>query len=99
MDYYGPMKRFPLAAGAVLLLAMAQAATAQPASQPTPAAAAADGPATPSPLSAELFYELLLGEINARGEEPGTGYSLILDAARKTNDPALYQRAVEVAFQ
>jgi tetratricopeptide (TPR) repeat protein len=97
LDYYGPMKRFPLAAGAVLLLAMAQAAIAQPARQPTPATTTE--PATPSPLSAELFYELLLGEINARGEEPGTGYSLILDAARKTNDPALYQRAVEVAFQ
>jgi len=97
LDYYGPMKRFPLAAGALLLLAMAQAATAQPASQTAPAPA--PDPATSSPLSAELFYELLLGEINARGDEPGTGYSLILDAARKTNDPALYQRAVDIAFQ
>jgi predicted Zn-dependent protease len=93
LDYYGPMKRFPLAAGAVLLLALARAVPAQPAPQP------ASEPATPSPLSAELFYELLLGEINAHGEEPGSGYSLILDAARKTNDPALYQRAVEIAFQ
>jgi predicted Zn-dependent protease len=93
LDYYGPMKRFPLAAGAVLLLALARAVPAQPAPQ------SASEPATPSPLSAELFYELLLGEINAHGEEPGSGYSLILDAARKTNDPALYQRAVEIAFQ
>jgi tetratricopeptide (TPR) repeat protein len=97
LDYYGPMKRFPLAAGAVLLLAMAQAAPAQTA--PKPAPAPVTDPATPSPLSAELFYELLLGEINARSEEPGTGYSLILDAARRTNDPALYQRAVDIAFQ
>ena len=34
-----------------------------------------------------------------RGTEPAAGYSLILDAARKTNDPALYQRAVDIAFQ
>jgi predicted Zn-dependent protease len=93
LDYYGPMKRFPLAAGALLLLAVAQAAPAQ-----TAPGTASDA-ATSSPLSAELFYELLLGEINAHGEEPGTGYSLMLDAARKTNDPALYQRAVEIAFQ
>jgi len=60
---------------------------------------AAEPPPAPTALDAELFYELLLGELNARGAEPSTGYSLILDAARKTNDPALYQRAVEMAFQ
>lgn len=54
---------------------------------------------TPSALDGELFYELLLGELNAQGGEPATGYSLILDAARKTNDPKLYQRAVEIALQ
>ena len=80
------MKRSTLAG--VLLLAWIHIAPAQ----------AADPPAQTA-LDAELFYELLLGELNARGEEPSAGYSLILDAARKTNDPALYQRAVELAFQ
>ncbi|MDB5873342.1 MAG: hypothetical protein JWQ07_2784 [Ramlibacter sp.] len=88
------MKRFPLAAGA-LLLAFAQAAPAQS----TPTVVETETPAEPTALDAELFYQLLLGELNARGTEPGAGYSLILDAARKTNDPALYQRAVDVAFQ
>ncbi len=96
MDYYDSMKRFPLAAGAllVLALALAQAAPAQPAAtiQNEPAEAT-------TPLDAELFYQLLLGEINAHGPEPAAGYSLILDAARRTNDAALYQRAVEIAFQ
>ena len=50
-------------------------------------------------MDAELFYQLLLGELDAGGTEPAAGYSLILDAARKTNDPALYQRAVDIAFQ
>ena len=36
-----------------------------------------------SSLDADLFYQLLLGELNARGNEPGAGYSLMLDAARK----------------
>ena len=40
-----------------------------------------------------------LGELSVRGGEPGAGYSLVLDAARKTNDAVLYQRAVEIALQ
>jgi tetratricopeptide (TPR) repeat protein len=93
LDYYGSMKRFPLAAGALLMLALAQAAPAQ-----APAAGDPDAPAVATALDAELFYQLLLGEINARGTEPAAGYSLVLDAARRTNDPALYQRAVDIAF-
>jgi tetratricopeptide (TPR) repeat protein len=88
------MKRFPLAAGALLMLALAQAAPAQ-----APAPADPDAPAVATALDAELFYQLLLGEINANGTEPAAGYSLVLDAARRTNDPALYQRAVDIAFQ
>lgn len=46
-----------------------------------------------------LFYQLLLGELNVRGGDPGAGYSLILDTARRQKDPTLYRRAVEVALQ
>ncbi len=53
----------------------------------------------PSALDAALFYQLLLGELNVRSDQTGAGFALILDAARKTNDPALYQRAVELAFE
>ncbi|WP_048441383.1 tetratricopeptide repeat protein [Caenimonas sp. SL110] len=92
------MKRFHFAS-AVLLLALAQgqALHAQPAPKADSAHESVD--VTPTALDAQLFYQLLLGELNARGTEPGAGYSLILDAARKTNDPTLYQRAVEVAIQ
>ncbi|WP_334134209.1 tetratricopeptide repeat protein [Tepidimonas sp.] len=54
--------------------------------------------ATPSALDAELFYQLLLAELQRR-DDPGAAYSLILDAARRTGDPALYRRAVEIAVQ
>lgn len=88
------MKRAPLAAAAALLLwcALGPVAQAQAPNEP---------PSTVnnSGLDAELFYQLLLGELNTRGSEPATGYALILDAARKTNDASLYQRAVELAFQ
>jgi tetratricopeptide (TPR) repeat protein len=98
LDYYGSMRRFPLAAGVLLLLALAQTACAQIPAAPA-ADAAAEPPPQPTALDAELFYQLLLGELDAQGAEPAAGYALILDAARKTNDPALYQRAVDMAFQ
>ena len=46
-----------------------------------------------------LFYQLLLGEMNVREGSPGTGFSMVLDAARKTGDPALFQRAIDIALQ
>ena len=52
-----------------------------------------------SALDAALFYQLLLGELNVRSGSPGSGFSFILDAARKTRDPALFQRAVDLALQ
>lgn len=65
---------------------------------PTPKATAAEE-AKASALSAELFYEVLVGEITARSGDPGAGYALVLDAARRTRDPQLFQRAVEIALQ
>ena len=50
-------------------------------------------------LMAEAFYEVLLGELNARQSNPGAAFSLLLDAAAKVNDVRLYQRAVDLALQ
>jgi tetratricopeptide (TPR) repeat protein len=67
---------------------------------PASARPAASAPAAaPSALNAELFYQLLVGELAARGSDPGAGFSLMLDAARKTNNPDLYQRAVQIALE
>ena len=52
-----------------------------------------------SALTAELFYEVLMGELTARTGDPGSGYALVLDAARKSRDGKLFQRAVEIALQ
>lgn len=54
---------------------------------------------TNSGLSGELLYEILLGELNLRQGEPGAAFSLILDAARRSNDSQLYSRAVDIALQ
>ncbi|RJP69453.1 MAG: hypothetical protein C4535_07050 [Comamonadaceae bacterium] len=82
-------------------MGLAFAAAAQTPASTAPAAAtpATEESVTNSALNAPLFYQLLLGEINVRAGEPGTGYSLILDAARKQKDPELYRRAVDVALQ
>ena len=89
------------------LNAAAQTGQTAPATQPAAVTAtsaitipteAAASP-TASRMDAELFYQLLLGELNARGTDSGAGFSLILDAARKTNDPTLFARAVDIAIQ
>ncbi len=52
-----------------------------------------------SAMDGELFFQLMLGELNVVGGEPGAAYSIMLDAARKTRDPKLYERAIRVALQ
>lgn len=89
----------------LVLLGLAFGAAAQPAPPTAPATTPATAAAQPpqavvnSTLNAPLFYQLLLGELNVQSGEPGTGYSLILDAARRQRDPELYRRAVDVALQ
>lgn len=62
------------------------------------AEAAVDAP-TPSRLDASLMYELLLGEFSFNEGEPSQASAYLLDAARRTGEPALYKRAVEMAIQ
>lgn len=52
-----------------------------------------------STMTGELLYEILLGELNLRQGEPVAGFSLLLDAARKSNDVQLFDRTVEIALQ
>jgi len=55
--------------------------------------------ATPSRLDAPLFYQLLIGELELRQGEPATAYAVLLDAARRTRDELLYERAVDIALR
>ena len=74
-------------------------AGAQPApAPPGPAASAAQPPAS-SALDALLFYQLLIGELELKSGRAGNAYEVILDAARRQSDDALFQRAVEIALQ
>jgi tetratricopeptide (TPR) repeat protein len=98
-----PIARAPVGKAAVAV-AMACAllpAFAQPVRAPVAASAPESAASAPvsSAMDGELFYQLLLGELNTFGGEAASGYALILDAARKTNDPKLYERAVTIALQ
>jgi len=69
-----------------------------------PALAQTPPPASPaatakSALDAQLFYQLLLGEISLQRGDPGAAFSLVLDAARRSRDGQLFQRAIQMALQ
>ena len=53
----------------------------------------------PAASSAEIMYLVLLGEMQLRAGEAGVGYSLMLEAARKSDDAELFRRAVNIALQ
>lgn len=58
-----------------------------------------DEPAKSSAMDSALFYQLLLGELNAQAQEPAAAFSLLLDAARTTGDEALFKRSVQIALR
>lgn len=101
--------RFPSApAACALVIALSIGApclAAQPSSKgETPAASRADAPPAAdavenSPLDAALFYQLLIGEIELRANEPGAAYSVLLAAAKKSKNEQVFRRATEVALQ
>ncbi len=92
--------KFPLSAARLWALRLALITAASCA---LPASASAQTSETDkvenSAMTGELLYEILLGEMNLRQGEPAAGFALLLDAARKSNDVILYDRAVEIALQ
>ena len=78
-------------------------ATAFGGAQANPPASPTSNTSNPSPSNAKLdgnlFYEILLGEVTTRTGDPGAGYALILDAARRSRSEQLYQRAADIALQ
>src|SRR5207244_13313254 len=52
-----------------------------------------------SSLDAPLFYQLLIGELELNAGRASSAYEVVLDAARRTHDEALFRRAVDIALQ
>ena len=95
------MKKLPGFALAIVWLAALPVGAQTPSPVPSglAEAKAAQEAAPSSALNSALFYQLLIGEITTQGGEPSAGFALMLDAARKTKDAQLYQRATEIALQ
>jgi len=92
--------KFPLSAARLWALRLALLTSATCALPATGNAQVNDAPTVQnSTMTGELLYEILLGELNLRQGESVAGFSLLLDAARKSNDAQLYDRAVEIALQ
>ena len=85
----------PARLSAILLALAAAGATPQGVLAQSVPVAAVDN----SALDAPLFYQLLLGEIQLRNGDTATGYQLLLDAARRSRDEAMFRRVTDIALQ
>jgi tetratricopeptide (TPR) repeat protein len=94
-----------LAVQAAWSLAQAQTPTdvsaKTPAAKPAPAAAVTAAPPafSNSALDAPMFYQLLVGEMEAQAGQSTVAFEVMLDAARRSRDDALFQRSIELAVQ
>jgi tetratricopeptide (TPR) repeat protein len=85
LDYYGLMTRLTFALVSSLI---ALAAHAQEPKTPPPS----------SSMDGLLMYQLLLAEMQVASREPAAGYTIMLDAANRTREVQLYERAVNIAL-
>jgi Flp pilus assembly protein TadD len=96
------LRRFLCALAAVLLTAGGALAQVQDDDDDSPAAAAGLSPKPPAKLPAQdltkqLMYEFLLGEIAGQRGSEGLAAQTFVDLAKRTRDPRVARRAVEMA--
>ena len=104
LDYYGSMVstlriwRLALIPALVLATLPAWSQEAAPPNAATASPAAAPS-AQRAAMDAQLFYELLVGEMAAAQGDLTNAVALLMEAARQTQSEALYQRAADLALQ
>ncbi len=52
-----------------------------------------------SNLTSELMYQILVSEFSAQAGDLGSAYAVALSAARKSKEPKLFERAVDLALR
>lgn len=72
--------------------ALGIAQTAQPATPP------ATGAVTRSAMDGVLFYQLLVSELELRQGDAGLAFQVMLEAAKRSREEALFRRAVDIAI-
>ncbi len=75
------------------------AATIETESPEPPSSAAASAEDDRAALNAELFYEILVGEIAASQGALGDAQAMMMEAARTSGSEQLYRRGTELALQ
>ena len=89
-------------------LARADEASAPAGAASAPAAAealadapddAASAPVSNSDLDAQMFFQLLYGELQLGTGNDAAAYQVLLDAAHRTKDEHLYEQVVEIALK
>ncbi|QIL81380.1 tetratricopeptide repeat protein [Diaphorobacter sp. HDW4A] len=106
MDYYDLMVQIHRLRAVAMAAAMAMYAHVSWAQAPAAPESVTALPTEEEPSSdakaavdAELFYELLVGEMTTGQGDAASGYALMLDAARRSGQEQLYQRATQIALQ
>lgn len=91
--------RLALISALVLGTLPAWAQEAAPLPDATPEATTPSPSDTAAALNAELFYDLLVGELSAAQGDAPNAVALLMEAARQIQSQQLYQRAAEMALQ
>jgi predicted Zn-dependent protease len=99
-----PLSKLPKLTAALFAAFASSCALAQMPAPAHPSAAEAAGAAPEAPIvnsamDDRLLYQLLVGEMALTSGDPGSAYELILDAAKRTKDEALFRRAVNIALE
>jgi tetratricopeptide (TPR) repeat protein len=96
MEHIHRFRLIPLATALALATTCSWAQTAPTGKHKTAATETAEEDTS---ADGNLFYEVFLGEVTTRTGDPGAGYALMLDAARRSHSSQLYQRAADIALQ
>ena len=90
----------PLSALAVVCLVVICSSGLSAHAQNKPGSSDSDKPEAinNSNLNGETAMLIMLGEMKVSEGDLGAGYSLMLDAAKKSGDESVYKRAVEIAL-
>jgi tetratricopeptide (TPR) repeat protein len=78
-----------------LLICGAGTTWAADATPPSPPASGVQN----SRMDRTMFYQVLVGEVTARGGDAGAAYQIYLELARRHRNPELFKRAVDIALQ
>ena len=94
--------RLRASAAALLLGTLGLTGLSLPALAQDAAAPAAAAPAAPAPVRSAmdgvLFYQLLVSELELRDGNAPLAYQVMMEAARRSRDEALFRRAVDIAL-